>query len=175
MRHDPLPLAWPAALAFATIAGTLATACMMPFVGLAVVAAATMRRRAAALTVTAGWGANQLLGFTLLGYPLDGYTLGWGAALGLASMAALAAAMLVVRNLALTRLALGFVFAFAVFEGLLFAYAGAVGGLETFTPAIVGRIAANDAAWCLGLALFRAALGRAAPRWFGDPPPLRLA
>ena len=172
---QPHPLAWPAALGFATVAGTLATACMMPFVGIAVVATATMSGRNAALTVAAAWAANQLLGFGLLGYPLEAHALGWGVALGAASLLALVAARLVVRGPSLGWLALAFAAAFATFEALLFLYAGVAGGRGTFTPAIIARIGANDASWCAVLVLLRLILGRAAPRWFGAAPALRLA
>jgi hypothetical protein len=177
MRDDipPPPLAWPVALAGTTLAGTLATACMMPFVGLAVVAAATMNPRRAALTLSTAWVVNQLLGFGLLGYPLDGYALRWGAALGIASIAALAIAQLIVRGLALGQLAAAFAAAFVVYEVVLLAYAGFAGGLETFVPGVVARIALNDAAWLVALAAFRLALGRTAPRWFGTAPTVRFA
>src|SRR5882724_9626307 len=51
--------AWPAALALAVVAGSLATSCLMPFVALAVAAAATMPWRRAMATLAAGWLTNQ--------------------------------------------------------------------------------------------------------------------
>jgi hypothetical protein len=168
------PFAWPAALAMATLAGTLATACMMPFVGLGVIAAATMDAPRAALTLAAAWAVNQFLGFVLLGYPIDAYALGWGAALGIASLIAMATAWPILRGLALGRLAVASAAAFIAYELVLFAYAGLAGGRETFTPAIVARIALNEAGWLVALMAFRLVLGRAAPRWFGTMPVLRF-
>lgn len=170
-------LAWPAALAAATVAGTLATACMMPFVGLAAIAAATLGARRAVATVAAIWLANQLLGFTLLGYPHTADTYLWGGALLVASLAALATAQRVGggRGMAVGRLLMAFAAAFAVYEALLFGVALFAGGLATFTPAIVARIAANDAIWFAGLVVLHLMLTSAAPRVFGRAPALRLA
>ena len=75
---------WPLTLAAAAILGSLALACMMPFVALATLAAATMGRAQAVVTVGGIWAVNQLLGFGMFGYPHDAYALGWGAALGAA-------------------------------------------------------------------------------------------
>ena len=65
--------------------------------------------------------------------------------------------------------------AFAAYEVLLFAFALVAGGTDTFTPAIVLRILANDAAWLAGLAILYRLLTRAAPRLFGAAPALRLS
>lgn len=158
---------WPLVLAAATIAGTLATACMMPFVGLAVVAAATMGRGAALVTVIGAWAANQVIGFGLMGYPFTPYAFAWGGALGAAS----AASMLVARSVlggsrSPGRIGAAFAAAFAADEALLYGFALAVGGTETFTPAIAATLALNDAAWAAVLLLLHAMLGRAAPRVF---------
>src|SRR5687768_6874005 len=134
--------AWPLALAFTTIVGTLLTACMMPFVALALITAATMKPRTAVVAMTGIWLVNQLLGFTLLGFPLVSYAFAWGGALGAASLAAMAVARTVVGwtgELVATRLAAAFVAAFAAYEILLFGFAGLAGGLETFTPGIVAQ------------------------------------
>lgn len=164
-------VAWPLTLAAATVLGTLATACMMPFVGLAVVAAATMRTPAMLVTIVGAWGVNQLLGFGLLGYPLEGYALAWGVALGAASVAAgLLARAAFARGFTLPRALAVFAAAFVLDEALLYAFALAVGGTETFTPAIVLRLFANDALWCGVLAALHVVLTRAAPRWYAAEP-----
>lgn len=172
------PFAWPAALACATIAGTLATACMMPFVALAVLAAATMPPRRAGLTIGLIWAANQALGFTVLGYPATAYAAVWGVALGVASLLAGQVARSVLRDrreLAAAPMLLAFGAAFAVYEGLLFAFALVAGGTGTFTPAIVFQILVNDGLWFAGLSALYVVLTRTAPRWFGSAPALSLA
>jgi hypothetical protein len=164
-------VAWPLTLAAATILGTLATACMMPFVGLAVVAAATMRTPAMLVTILGAWGVNQILGFGLLGYPLEGYALAWGVALGAASVAAgLLAQALFAGSVTLPRAITVFTAAFVLDEALLCAFALAVGGTGTFTPAIVLRLFANDALWCGVLAGLHVVLTRVAPRWYAAAP-----
>jgi hypothetical protein len=170
-------LGWQLALAAATIAGTLATACMMPFVALATVTAATMPRRLAAATIVGIWAVNQLLGFTLLGYPTDLATVAWGGALGAATLVAMltAAAVLGRRAPALPRLVVAFTAAFACYEAGLFAFALVVGGTDTFTAGIVGQILLNDVCWCGALVAIHAVLTRAAPRAFGPPLGLEAA
>jgi hypothetical protein len=179
MNHEENanPIARPLTLAAAAVLGTLATACMMPFVAIATIAAATMPRAQALTAVIGIWLANQLLGFGLLGYPLTGYAMSWGVALGGASVVALLVARRVLRGPPLSgvRLALAFVAAFVTYEGLLFAFALVAGGAATFTPAIILLILGNDAAWLVGLTLLNVLLARAVPRVFGAMPALRLA
>lgn len=168
------PVLWPVVLAATAVLGTLATACMMPFVAVATIAAATMTRSQAAIAVAGAWAANQLLGFGLLGYPLDGHAIGWGVALGVASLAVVP----VVRRIAdgsAMRLVLGFAAAFALWEGLLFGFALAMGGTDTFTPAIVATLLANEAAWLAGLAAVHLVAAHGAPRLFGPARLVRLA
>ncbi len=171
------PIGWPVAFAAATVLGTLATACMMPFVGLAVVAAATLPLRRAVATVAVMWAVSQGLGFALLGYPATGYAIAWGVALGCASLAAMLVSRRLLGRAPLTTLRLVGVFlaAFALDEALLFGFAGIVGGTETFTPRIIAQLLANDGAWFAGLVALYFALTNVAPRVFGRSPALRLA
>ena len=168
------PVIWPIVLAMCAVSGTLATACMMPFVAVATIAAATMTRGQATVAVIGAWAANQLLGFGLLGYPLTGYAIGWGVALGVASLAVVP----VVRRIAdgsAMRLMLGFAAAFALWEGLLFGFALAMGGTGTFTPAIIATLLANEAAWLAALAAVHLIAAHGAPRLFGHARLVRLA
>lgn len=68
-------------------------ACAIPFAALAAVAALTMRRRDAILTILLAFAVNQAVGFGLLDYPQDAATIAWGAGIGVAAMAALLAAL----------------------------------------------------------------------------------
>ncbi|MDO7844485.1 hypothetical protein [Sphingomonas immobilis] len=168
---------WPLALAATAILGTLVTACMMPFVGVAVASAATMPRGRAALTIGGVWAINQMLGFGLLGFPLDAFALSWGAALLLASLAAMlvAATLLGTRRDFGWRLFAGFVAAFVAYEAALFAFALVAGGAGTFTLSIIAQLAANDALWFAALIALHLGLTRAAPGWFGAGLALRSA
>ncbi|WP_145916939.1 hypothetical protein [Erythrobacter sp. QSSC1-22B] len=169
---------WPLTLAAAAILGSLALACMMPFVALATLAAVTMSRAQAVITVAGIWAVNQLMGFGMFGYPLNAYALGWGAALGAASMAALVVARsfagIAPRALPTPmRIAAAFGLAFVSYEVFLFGFALVAGGTETFTAAIVGQILANDALWLVGLGLLYTVLQRTAPNLFGPALALR--
>ena len=170
--------AWPATVATATIIGSLAAACMMPFVALAVVVALSLPLRRAVITVTAIVAANQAIGFAYLGYPAESSTIAWGAALWGATLASLVVARTLVNqssDISVARVVVAGLVAFGVFEALLFAFATQVGGLETFTPAIVMQLARNEAFWLLGLVTLRLFATGAAPAIFGAQPRLRFA
>lgn len=169
--------AWTVVLAIATAVGTLATACMMPFVALATVTAATMSRPRAGATIGGAWALNQVIGFTLLGYPPTATAFGWGLALFAASLFAMLVAGRVLDPpgpIGL-RLAPAFLAAFATYELGLFGFASLVGGTETFTAPIVADILLNDAGWFAALLAAHALLTRTAPRAFGPGLRLRLA
>jgi hypothetical protein len=169
-------LAWALVLAAATVVGSLAASCLMPFVALATMAAATMTRRQAVATVAAAWAANEAIGFAVLRFPANAGSFGWGAAaLVAAAGAALAASLAVARGrLSAARLAGGFALGFAAYEGLMFAWGLAGGGTATFTAAIVGQIAGNEVIWLAGLAAAHLLLTWRAPRLFGAAPSLSM-
>jgi len=161
---------WAAALAAATVGGSLVAACLMPFVALAAIAASTLPRREGITTIVVAWAANQAIGFTLLDYPLDAGTLGWGLAIGAAALAAYAvvAAVLFRANTLLPLLA-GAALGFVAYELVLYAYGVAGGGTGAFTPAIVALLAKNEALWLAGLLVAREAVVRLAPGWAPAP------
>lgn len=163
------PFAWSLALAAAALIGTLASACMMPFVAIGVASAATMSRPRAAVTISGIWGVNQILGFGLLGYPFTSHAIAWGIALGAAALGAmlLAAYLLRGRPIATLRLVAVFAAAFCAYEAGLFLFALFAGGTGTFTPSIVLRILANDGAWFVGVMALHRVLTRTAPSVFG--------
>lgn len=159
-------LIWAAAIAVATVGGSVAAACLMPFVALATIAAATLPRREALLTLAVAWSTNQAIGFGLLGYPLDAGAIGWGVALGTGALAAYAT----VRALTGARAALlplvgAAVLAFVAYELVLYLYGLAGGGTGAFTPAIIGVLARNEALWLAGLIAAREMVERLAPGW----------
>ena len=169
--------AWPVALGIATVVGSLAAACMLPFVALAVLAAGTMSRGHAIATILAIWGVNQILGYTVMGYPQTAYSVGWGLALGAAALLAGLVARLVLkgrRDFAILPMIGAFAGAFVGYELLLFAYAQIVGGTDNFTTPIVMLILTNDALWFAGLGALYQVLTRTAPRVFGPAPALRM-
>ncbi len=129
---------------------SLKFACATPLVALATVAAATFPPRTALLTALALWGLNQAAGYWVLGYPLTADSVEWGALMGLATVLsarvaqtafAASSGMIGVRSTSVAFLA-----AFAVYEGALFAASLILGGIETFSPAIVFQVFLPNAA-----------------------------
>jgi hypothetical protein len=153
---------WLALLLAAAAVSSVTFECVTPFAAFAVLLAATLPWRGALGIMVAVWLVNQALGFGALGYPLDGPTLAWGGAIGVAALAATLAAsagMAAAADL-WSRLALSFVAAVAVYEGLLYVVALGWGGSGNFTPDIVAKVALSDAVWLLGLAILRHLLPR---------------
>lgn len=147
---------WLSMLVAASVAFTLGLACAVPLAAFAAAAALTLSRRAALLLVGAVWLANQIIGYSCLGYPYNANSLAWGAALGavalLATVAARAVALRVERTGSLMTPLASFAAAFAVYEGALFIVAVvALGDTGSFTPAIMGRIFIINAVAMLGL------------------------
>jgi hypothetical protein len=160
-------------MAATAVTGTLLTACMMPFVAVATIAAATMTRQQALIAVVGAWAANQLLGFGMLGYPFTGYAITWGIALGAASIAMVPVAARIADGSVL-RLAIAFLVAFAGWEMLLFGFACVNGGTETFSPPIIWQLLVNEATWLGALTLLHLIATMGAPRLFGDNRIVRL-
>lgn len=166
-------LFWLALLVAASVAFSLGFACAVPLAAFAAAAALTLSRWNALLLIGAVWVANQIVGYAVLGYPWTANSLAWGVALGVVSVLATLAA----RGAALPFEGAGrvvvpfaaFLAAFAVYEGALFAVSVALlGGMEDFTPAIIGRIFAINTVAMVGL-LNRVGGG------VGDGPPRLLS
>jgi hypothetical protein len=147
-------LLWPVLLVAVSAVGSLAFACVTPFAALGVVAAWVLSARAALLTVVSIWLANQLIGFAVLGYPWTIDSALWGLAIGAAALAATALACATVRlasrNVAVA-LGLALVVAFGGYEAGLFLMTFWLGGEETFTLAIIGRLALLNLGWTFAL------------------------
>lgn len=91
-------IGWPFLLAAGGAFGSLAFACAAPFVAIAAMSGATLAPRMALATILAMWVANQAVGFSLLDYPQTVNTAAWGLAIGVAVLAATAAAALASRR-----------------------------------------------------------------------------
>lgn len=151
---------WPALLAVAAIGGSWALACVTPFAAFAVILAESESRTTALVTIGLIWFANQLVGVLLLGYPLDGHSLGWGVVIGIAALLATVAAAAVAQTgmQRWFRLIIAFAAAFAVYEAALAMVAAITGELAHFAPITVMQLAALDAAWLVALVVLREAL-----------------
>jgi hypothetical protein len=152
-RHAPL---FCFALLTASCAlASFALACATPFAAFAVIAAAMLPLRPALLVVTGAWLVNQGIGFGALHYPIDGNTMLWGLVIGIAALAATAASSTVLRLLPQRGtplvLALALIGGYGAYEVALLAATPFLGGADSFTAAIVGRIGVVNVAWLIGL------------------------
>ena len=129
-----------------TILGLVLT-CVAPFAAVAALAARTLPLRRALGVVAAMWLANQVVGFTALGYPHDAATVAWGVVV----LAATALATAVASRIASTPLA--FVAAFVAFESAQLPVAWAAGSLADYAPTIVAQVFAGNV---LGFAVLAA-------------------
>jgi hypothetical protein len=160
MHHPEKPrstllarLGWLAAFVATSLALSFGLACALPFAAFAALAAWRHSRRDALLYLWAVWLANQCIGFTVLHYPLDLPTLGWGIALGVVALGATwVASALARRSTGLGGAVVVFAAAFAVYEGLLWAITRLVGAPTfAYEPQVVARIFALNAATFFGL------------------------
>jgi hypothetical protein len=147
---------WLGLLVGASVVFSLGLACAVPLAAFAAAAALTLSRRNALLLVLLVWLANQLVGFTVLHYPWTASTFAWGVVLGAVAVLATLAGQWVAGRLADGRRAVvvmvTFLIAFAVYETALFSVSATLlGGTETYTGAIQGRIFAINAAAFVGL------------------------
>lgn len=134
---------WVGVVAAASVLFSLALACATPFAAIATIAGTRMPAgRAFALTGVA-WIVNQLVGYLVLGYPTSWDSFAWGAAIGIAALAAVVAVLAVRRGVAsgIVVVALGLLLAFVSYELALFAATAVLpSGDEAFSPAVVVRI-----------------------------------
>ena len=156
---------WLALLVAASAAFSFVFACATPFAAFGAAAALTLSRRDAVRLTVAVWLANQVLGYAVLQYPWTANSFAWGAVLGAAAVLTTVAARGVALRLAGRSdgvLALApLLAAFMAYEGVLFAVAMAwLGGTESFTLPIVGRILSVNVVAFIGLlALHRVGVG----------------
>jgi hypothetical protein len=160
-------LIWTAILGTSAIFGSYFFACVFPFAAIATIAALTLDVRRGVALVVATWFANQVVGFTLMHYPQTLDTVALGVSLGLGALVAYAVAHIVLRNGATpVRAVAALGGAFVAYQLVIYAGALGFGGTENFSPAIVARVALNDAVWFAGLVALNFALTRAVPTLF---------
>ena len=146
---------WIGLLVGAATVASAAFACAAPFAAVAMLAAATLPLRQALAVTAALWLGNQIVGFGLLDYPVDGETIAWGVIMAAASLAATLAAHRAIRvatvQSTLIRLVILFTAAFATYQiGLLLgsAFVSAHGGMASD---IIAYVAFINGAWTIGL------------------------
>ena len=160
---------WVSLLTAASTATTLALACATPFPALAALAAVHMRRRDGMALMLLAWAMSQFVGVFLLGYPCDGSTLGWAAALGTAAVGSALAGTAAVhaagyRSVA-ARLSLAYAAGFTAFKGIVLAWALVLGGLHrVMAPDLLAEQFVRNGAILIGLyALYRVLVAAGVP------------
>ncbi len=144
-----------ALLVMACASASMVFACAAPFAAFAVLAAAVLPLRPALIVIGLVWAVNQALGFGILGYPRTFNSAVWGLIIGGAALATTAVAAGAFRRFArLSRFAVypfALVACFAAYELIMLAMVPMLGGIESFSPQIVGQLAFVNAIWLAGL------------------------
>lgn len=147
---------WIILIAALSVVGSLIFACAAPLAAIAALAAISSTRSEGAAMVFVAWLANQVVGFTLHGYPTDASTIGWGFAIGAAALFAYGLAR-VARDYigaSLTALCASFAVSFVAYQLGLFVYGLAIGYQgESFTASIIGNMLAINAVAFVGFLL----------------------
>lgn len=168
MTSDSLPMsgretsAAVALIAASSVALTLGFACALPLAAFATISPTLFKPRAAVVAVIMVWLMNQIVGFSVLGYPIDASTIGWGFALGVIGLLSLGAAYLVLSRLdGLIGTFVSFLAAFVVYEGTIYIVCVASGtGVGSFAAPIMTRIFLINALSFGGLLVARELLAR---------------
>jgi hypothetical protein len=155
VEHRHAALSCFALLTISCVLASFSLACATPFAAFAVIAAAMLPLRSAILVVAGAWLVNQGIGFGALHYPIDANTMLWGLVIGLATLAATAISVAVLRLLAQGRtllvLALVLACSYGAYELVLLAATPILGGVGAFTAAIIARIELLNMVWLIGL------------------------
>jgi hypothetical protein len=153
--NSPREFIWLILLLLSSLVFTLGFACAAPLAAFGTIAAVAFSRRDALILCGAVWLVNQIVGYTILGYPWSVTSVSWALVLGGATIIASLSSRWIYRRSQtphLFRLIAAFIAAFAVFEVSLYAVAFfALGGVQDFTADIVARIFAINGGAFVGL------------------------
>lgn len=161
---------WVALIALLSVGGSFAFACAAPLAAIAALAATRMDDRTGSALVVTAWLTNQIVGFAFLSYPHTFESYAWGAAIGVATIAAFAAARLAaaMNRSWPVRLAVSFLLAFAAYELSLYGAGIPLGSSDdAFSVATVARVFEVNAVSFAGLLVLSVIASRVArlPIW----------
>lgn len=164
-------LTWLAAFVLATVLFNVGLTCAVPLVAFAAICALRQSRGQALLFVTVLWGVTELIGFTVLNFPMGWVAFGWAALVGGSLLVATWVAGAVARRAAhATGVVATLASAFVVYEGLLWAVSRIVGAAQgAFTAGILTQVFVLNAVTFTALLLV-GALATRGPRiatWLG--------
>jgi hypothetical protein len=169
-------LLWLFVLALAGLGGSVVIACVAPFVALAVALAGTVRLTVALRAMIVIWLANQFVGFIFFHFPRTPNTVLWGFAIGGTSLLATVVAATVMKRARalpiLARVGLAFGLGFTAYESGLFVAALFLGGVETFSPAIIAQVGFSNLVWFIGLVALNELVAMLCKPWLGVTPRL---
>ncbi|MGK7910810.1 MAG: hypothetical protein AB4050_04900, partial [Synechococcus sp.] len=148
--------------------------CTVPLVGVGVLAGTTLPRRRAMTVLLTLWFVNQLLGFTVRGYPYTVSTFAWGGVMLLgATLAVLLASFIpAFRHDQLRHglwLTLSLLLGFAMYELVIWLGGLALGGVHGFTILILAEVLLGNVIWGGGLAAVHWVLVQRCLRWQDAP------
>jgi hypothetical protein len=176
---DAAKFIWLTILTLAGVGGSLAISCVAPFVALGVALAGTVRLSLALPAMGVIWFANQLIGFSFFHFPRTSNAFLWGFAIGGAALLSTLVAALAMNRprqfQVFAQVALAFGLGFVSYQGMLMLASLALGGEETFAPAVIAQIAVINAAWLAGLIVLNELLSLLATRFIGRMPRLLKA
>ena len=137
--------------------------CTVPLVGIGVLAGTTLPRRRALMVLLTMWLVNQLLGFTVRGYPYTASTFAWG---GVMLLGATLAVLLSSVRSAFSHnqprhglwLALSLLLGFILYELVIWLGGLVLGGVHGFTLSMLAEVLLGNALWGAGLAVIHGAL-----------------
>ena len=148
--------------------------CTVPLVGIGVLAGTTLPQRRALTVLLTLWFVNQLLGFTVRGYPYTISTFAWGGVMLLGAILAVLLASLrpVFRHDQLRHglwLTLSLLLGFSIYELVIWLGGLALGGVHGFTIPILAEVLLGNALWGGGLAAVHWGLVQHWMRWQDAP------
>ncbi|MDE2339138.1 MAG: hypothetical protein KGL14_07625 [Gammaproteobacteria bacterium] len=134
--------AWLAAFLLTTLLFSLGLTCAVPLIAFGAICALRQSRAQALLFTATLWLATEVIGFTLLRFPIGLAAFGWGALVGAALLAATAAASVVARRVpGAAGITVTYLSAFGLYEGLLWGVSRAIGGASgAFTAGILTQV-----------------------------------
>lgn len=157
--------AWLGAFVLSVALFSAGLTCAVPLVAFAAICALRQSRAQALLFMAVLWLADELIAFTLLGFPARAVAFGWAGLIGTAILAATWAAGAVAKRSTRGSMLTVFVTAFAVYEGVMWAVSSLIGAAHgAFTAGILLQVLVLNAVTFAALLFVGALSTRTAAR-----------
>ncbi len=158
--------AWLGAFVLSVALFSAGLTCAVPLVAFAAICALRQNRAQALLFMAVLWLADELIAFTLLGFPVNAVAFGWAGLIGAAILAATWAASTVAqRSTRAVGIVGAFATAFGVYEGGMWVVSSLIGAAHgAFTAGILLQVLVLNAVTFAALLLVGALGSRSASR-----------